>query len=588
MTFLFRICGRKTLFVLFSTLMAILLLDLLCIALIFPFLKLYVEPGMITESGKFRAVYDFFSFGSVNTFIYTVGLALVVAYILKFGLKTTLNWVRFDTVNRVTFRLSSNLFSGLLDSRYSLFTEESSSEMINIVNAQTVHSIICLESVIKIANETCFVCIVFLIFMFINPVVTFLCLSVFASIALVLYVGMVKKISGYGQIHARLNVLVYKYGFAMANSIKDIKIMGLEKKYVNKFSQIWGEYSRNDSKSKTAKEIPLDLSETLIFCGIISVCLYLLFSRQSLIDAIPLLGLVAVSAMRILPSFNRIIGSYNEYKYYRPALHLVRDLYIKVEQNRQAIIHEDIPFTESLTVRDLSFCFGDRKVLENISFDIRQGSSIAIVGASGAGKSVLLDILVGLREPATGKFLLDGRPFDPFRSDALRSRIGYVPQNVSLVDESLAFNISFEQNYDRDKMMRVIEIARLSGFLSELNNGLDTLLGESGVRVSGGQKQRIGIARALYRDPEILVFDEATSALDTITERELMDEINQLSREKTLIIVAHRLSTVENCTAIHLLDGGHIVACGTQEELMGASPHYRKLYNQQAMENEIH
>ena len=168
-----------------------------------------------------------------------------------------------------------------------------------------------------------------------------------------------------------------------------------------------------------------------------------------------------------------------------------------------------------------------------------------------------------------------------FGPDALRNYIGYVPQNVNLIDESVAFNISFEIDFNKDKMQRAISTARLDDFVSGLPDGLRTVLGESGVRVSGGQKQRIGIARALYRDPEILIFDEATSALDTVTERELMQEINQLSGDKTLIIVAHRLSTVENCKAIHLLDNGRIIAKGSQAELLESSAEYRTLYYQQ-------
>ncbi len=561
--------------------MATLLLDLVSIALIFPFLKIFIDPSIISSHDTIRAVYDFFGFSGREDFILVLGAVLAAAYLLKFIFKTAVNWLKVSTTNQINFRLSSELFRGLLDARYALFTEESASEMINIVNAQTVHSVICLESVIRVLNELCFIVAAILIFLYLNAGVTMLCMSAFALIGLVLYICLVKRISHYGTVHTKLNQLVYKYGFAMANSIKDIKIMGLEINYVKKFTLIWDEYSRNDSKAKTAKGIPIDLSETFIFCGIIFVCLYLLVTKQSLVDKIPMLGVIAVSAMRLLPSFNRIIWSYNEYKYYRPSLLLVSDLYTKTQDNRQVIRHEELSFSRSLEVSALAFSFGDRQVLDNISLEIRKGSSIAFVGASGAGKSTLLDVLVGLREPSGGEFYLDGFAFDPFGSDALRRLIGYVPQSVNLVDESLAFNISFDQHYDLEKMMWVLEVSRLSAFVSELKDGLDTLLGENGLRVSGGQKQRIGIARALYRHPEILIFDEATSALDNLTEMELMQEIQGLAGSKTLIIVAHRLSTVENCDVIHLLESGRLVASGSHQQLLETCVPYRELYTMQ-------
>ena len=182
-----------------------------------------------------------------------------------------------------------------------------------------------------------------------------------------------------------------------------------------------------------------------------------------------------------------------------------------------------------------------------------------------------------------GEFYLDGKPFDAFRTDALRSRIGYVPQNVNLIDESVAYNISFDDQYDNgtDGQGRA-RWRGLTPYIEELPQGVDTIIGESGVRVSGGQRQRIGIARALYRNPEILIFDEATSALDNITERELMNEINALSGTKTLIIVAHRLTTVEKCDVIYLLEQGRIVAKGRHADLLATSAAYQKMYfNQQ-------
>jgi ABC-type bacteriocin/lantibiotic exporter with double-glycine peptidase domain len=553
---------------------------LISIAVIFPFLNLFIAPEAALSNRYVSNVYEYFGFNSAAEFIYIVGVALILAYIFKLMIKTMLNGIKFKTIADVTYRLSSHLFKGLLEARYALFAERGVSEMINIVNAQTVHSVICLDSFVRLVNELSFLVIVLGIIFYINPSMTILSIVLFTIIGVALYFGLVKKIEGFGKIHTRLNVLVYKYGYAMASSIKDIKIMRLENNYINKFSEIWMEYSQNDSRSKTAKNIPGDLSETLIFSGIVFVCLYLLKSSQDIKNMIPVLGVLAVTAMRVLPSFNRIVSGYHEYRFYKPSLAMVIDLNNKIIANRQHIEHLELPFNRSLEIRGLSFNYTDKIILNSISLAIEKGSSIAFVGASGAGKSTLLDILVGLREAKAGMFYLDDIQFDPFNTDALRNYIGYVPQNVNLIDESLAFNIAFEVEFDRNRMQRAIATARLDEFVSSLPEGLSTLLGESGVRVSGGQKQRIGIARALYRDPKILIFDEATSALDTVTERELMQEINQLSGEKTLIIVAHRLSTVEKCKAIHLLDNGCIIAKGSQAELLETSAEYRTLYYQ--------
>ena len=581
MKFLLRFCGNRALFILFATSLLVLFLDLLSIALIFPFLKLFISQEVILSTAKIKGIYDLIHFSSPQQFIVAIGIALIVAYFLKFVIKIAVTKLRFHTMNTITWKLSTDLFQGMLNAKYAIFTEGSASEMIGIVNAQTIHSMICLDSWVIIINEIAFLAVLIGIFLYINPLMTLGILAIFGLMGVILYFTLVKKINTYGQIHSRLNLLVYKFGFAVANSIKDIKIMGLESKYADRFSQIWQEYSENDSRSKNIKSIPKEFSETLIFCAIILICLIVLWTGQNIVDLIPALGVVAVSAMRMLPSFNRIISSYNEFKYYRKALDLVHDLFATFEANRQTVARLRLPFERTLSLRSVSLSYGDKTVLDDVSLSVDRGSSIAFVGPSGAGKSTLLDVLVGLRESDGGEFVLDNTTFDPFKTDAFRCRVGYVPQQVNLVDDSIAYNISFDENHDPVKMEQVIRMSRLEPYIRDLDQGLATVIGESGVRVSGGQRQRIGIARALYRDPEVLVFDEATSSLDTITERELMEEINALSGTKTLIIVAHRLSTVEKCDQIHLLENGRIVARGSHKELLSSCQQYQKLYYQQ-------
>jgi ABC-type bacteriocin/lantibiotic exporter with double-glycine peptidase domain len=558
-----------------------LLLDLLGIALIFPFLQLFVSPSVLQSNDTAIYFFNKLRFSSTEEFIIVIGAALIIVYLIKLILKTVVNKLKFHYTNRVTFRLSTHLFRGLLRAKYALFLKESTSEMVGIINAHTIHSMICLDSWIGILNEVLFLSVITGIFLIINPPITLSILTIFVLIGAAIYLGLVRKIALYGQMHTELNRLAYKFAYTVANSIKDIKIMGLEHNYADRFDRIWGDYNKIDSRVKTAKAVPRDFSETLIFSGMIAVCLYILISGKNLNDMIPLLGVVAVSAMRILPSFNKIIGHYNDYKYYKNSLSVVSDLYDKLESNIQTVDRLQLSFNSSLVLRNVSFDYEDKRVLDSISIDIPRGHSVAFVGLSGAGKSTILDILAGLQQVKGGEFTLDGHSFDPFRTDALRSRIGYVPQNVNLIDESIAYNISFEERYDSEQMQKVIQMARLTPFIGELPAGVDTIIGESGVRVSGGQRQRIGIARALYRNPEVLIFDEATSALDNVTERELMAEINALSGSKTLIIVAHRLSTVEKCDVIYLLERGEIVAKGTHTELLESSPVYQRMYHRQ-------
>ena len=562
MRFLLSFAGNSNLIIMLCASFIILFLDLLGIALIFPFLSFMISPETVLNNQYINNIFIFLGFSSTGDFIVMIGCLLVLLYVLKLLAKTTLNAVRHHINGDITFRLSSHLFEGLLASRYSLFTDKSASELVTIINAQTVQCVLCLEAIILIANELLFFFVILSVGFYLKPVIAISSLVILCGIGLVVYLLLVKKITLLGKIHATLNIIVYKYGFATANSIKDIKIMRLEDNYIEKFKGIWKDYTRNNAKSKTYKGIPADFSEVLIYIVLVLVGLYVFVNGQAFNELIPILGVIAMSAVRILPSFNRIVGGYNEYKYYQHSIYLIKDLLQKIKIHRQQITPLQLLFNKSIYIDGLSFSYGDKKIIDSISIDMEKGGSYAFVGTSGAGKSTLLDVLVGLRKADAGVFSIDGVNFDPFNTDALKRLVGYVPQSVSLIDESISFNISFEKNYDKEKMKYVISLARLDEFVSNQQDGLETFLGESGVRVSGGQKQRIGIARALYRDPQIIIFDEATSALDAVTESEVMDEISRLVGNRTLIIVAHRLSTIEHCDFLYCLEKGNLADCG--------------------------
>lgn len=581
MKFLVNFCGIRALSVLSLASLLMIVLDLMSIAVVLPFLTLFMNPSLAHSNKIVSNIYRWIGFDGENEFLLACGVVLIIAFIVKLVAKTLINMIKYRVVNNTAHKLATGIFSELMGAEYALFTEQSTAEMVVVINSHSIHSIICLEAFINGLSELIFLLLFVGFFFVLNPIISAVTICIFAAIGVISYFTIARRINETGNIHSYYCNQVHRFGFVMANSIKDVKIMGLEKQYSNRFEDLWQAYSGNMARSATIKAIPRDFSEFLVLGALVSTCLFIASSGYSLTKIIPLLGLLAISIMRALPSLNRIISSYNEYKYYRSSLGMVEKLYHEAVVRKQKMTPVDIPFESELSVTDLVFSYNGKMVLDKVSFSIEKGQAVAFVGASGTGKSTLLDVLAGLRELQEGSFLFDGVNFNPFTTDALKRKVGYVPQSVTLADESVAFNIAFTHEYDKGKMLMVLRMAQLNSFIDELPDGINTLLGESGVRVSGGQRQRIGIARALYRDPEILIFDEATSAVDTVTERELMREINSLSGEKTLIIVAHRLSTVEKCTAIHLLENGRIIARGTQDELLQSSPQYRNLYQQQ-------
>lgn len=561
--------------------------DLLGVAIIFPYLSALAAEMPTNGSGWLARAYAWTGARSRTEFALIASVALAVFFLLKFAVTWLANRVKFHTNARITTSLSDELFGRLLRADYSFLANSSVSEMTGIINSETIHAVLCLEAWVTIATEALFL---LLILGTITAVDYRLAAALVVALGLIsaALFGVIRVSTRLGAQQSTVHLRQHRFVYSVVSALKDIKILRLEPATEAEHSQLSREYAGAIASFYVYQALPRAVFELLIMLGLIAAAVFVVVTQQDLRAAAPVIGLLAVAALRVVPSYSRIVAGYSTYNYYKPGLRVVQRLYEELGGAQVQTRSEPASFEQALEIRDLHFAHGDKPVLSGVSLTIRKGESVGIVGLSGSGKTTFLDVLAGLRRPASGAFLLDGRPFDPYGADTLRRLIGYVPQNVTLIDDSVAFNIAFDRQPDAQRLRQAARVARIEDFVASLPQGFDTAVGENGVRLSGGQKQRIGIARCLYRDPPLLVFDEATSSLDNLTERELSAEIAALAQTKTVILVAHRLSTVAGCDAIHLFHEGRIVARGRHEELLAASPEYRALYAAQGAEETTH
>jgi ABC-type multidrug transport system fused ATPase/permease subunit len=581
MKFLLAYLDRRLIARLVIAALCLATLDMLGVAAIFPYLSVLTIETPEAGHGVLSRVYGWTGASSRAQFLLAVSAALTGFFVLKFAITYLANRMKFRTTARITTGLSDDLFKLLLRADYSFLANNSVSEMTGVINAETIHATLCLDAWVTIATEALFLLLILATITAIDVRLAALLVAGLALLTAGLYFGVIRGTTRLGALQTQIHLRQYRFLFSVVNALKDIKILGLERSTEAEHRDLNTRYAGSIASFYVYQTLPRSIIELLVMVGLVAASVFVVMTDQDLKVAAPLIGLLAVAAWRVVPSYGRIINAYGIHNYYKPSLGVVRRLYEDLGRARVLTRAEPHPFEHALEIRDLHFAHGDKPVLAGVSLTIRKGQSVGIVGLSGSGKTTFLDVLAGLRRSESGRFALDGRPFDPYAADTLRRLFGYVPQNVTLIDDSIAFNISFERTPDAERLRQATRAARIDDFIASLPQGLETQVGENGVRVSGGQKQRIGIARSLYRDPQLLIFDEATSSLDNLTERELNAEIAALSGIKTLIIVAHRLTTVEGCDEIHVFDQGRIVGSGSHAQLLESCPAYRVLYQSQ-------
>jgi ABC-type multidrug transport system fused ATPase/permease subunit len=375
---------------------------------------------------------------------------------------------------------------------------------------------------------------------------------------------------------------------------KDVKLLGLEQEFLSRFRSPSYGVARAEADMQVFAETPRFAMQGMVFSGMILAVLYILSSDGSLESALPSLAGFAFAGFRLLPSLQAMYAKATELRFGKAFLdsvheELVQQPATRIQPSPEGGDETSAGSTEPLIPRrcvelqNITFRYpsAEHVAVDRLSISIPACTTVGIVGSTGSGKTTLVDLLLGLLRPEQGRILVDGTEVRDENLRAWQRTLGYVPQQIFLTDSSVASNIAFgdrEEDIDMDRVIAAARIANLHDFvLSRMDDGYRTLVGERGIRLSGGQRQRIGIARALYRDPSVLVMDEATSALDNITERAVMEAIDRLEGEKTIVLIAHRLSTVKACDQIVMLDRGHLVAAGTWDELTERSDQFRAL-----------
>ena len=560
--------------------------EVLGVAVILPFLQILSDPGTVAESAILSAVRDILGFETEREIVVGFGLLAFLVILVSMAVRALANYVQTEFSLLRAHSIGQRLLGGYLAQPYLWFLSQHSADfgqaLLNEVDRVIRESV--LPAVVLLSNLLVTLMIAGFIFV-VEPVVaivaTILLLAVYGVIYLI-FRGPLLRI---GRDRFEVNRARFHTVHEATGGIKELKILGLERSVLERFKGPSLRFAKLQSRGLIIGKLPRFALEAVSYGGFILLVLVIfLHSGGNMGEALPLLGLIGMAGTKLFPALQQIYVNLSLMRLSTASLERLHDR-LMANPEPPETPPQVAPFPKFARIRfeGLHFRYPgtDRSSLRDFTAEIDAQTTVGIVGGTGAGKTTLVDVLLGLLEPGKGDLRVDGVAI---RGEAVRrwqGKIGYVPQQIFLSDSTVAANIAFgvaPEKIDRAAVERAARIANLHDFVvTELPQGYDTEVGERGVRLSGGQRQRIGIARALYRDPDVLVFDEATSALDNLTERAVMEAVNNLGRQKTIIMIAHRLSTVRDCDKIFLLEKGRLVAEGSYDELVATNETFRRM-----------
>lgn len=493
---------------------------------------------------------------------------LILVYAIKTLFLSLLAWRQMKFVNDVQADVSRRLFSGYMAQPYVFHLRNNSAQLIrNAIGETNVLTQTGLMAGLNLLTELLVAAGIVVLLLFVEPWGALLALGILAVPAWMFHRFTNRRITQWGQarqMHEGMRIQHLQQGLGGA---KEVKLLGRERDFLSEYERHTSAVARVQARQQTLQQFPRLGFEFFAVCGLAVLVMAMVEQGKPVESLLPTLGLFAAAAFRILPSANRVVSALQNVRYGLPVIDTLHAHLTMLESEEHGgRTPEPMQFRRAIELSNVRFSYSPSSApaLDGVSLEIPHGSSVGLIGGSGAGKSTLVDIILGLLEPEHGAVLVDGEDIHS-NLRGWQNKIGYVPQSVYLTDDTLRRNVAFglaEQAIDEDAVWKALRAAQLAEFVESLPEGLDTAVGERGVRLSGGQLQRIGIARALYHDPPVLVLDEATSSLDVETERGIVNSVRALHGSKTIIIVAHRMSTVEHCDFIYELQNGRVVNAG--------------------------
>ena len=546
------------------------LLETLSVSALLPVVWMIIDPVKAGNNRIVQAVMQVLGIRDVRSLMIPLLVGMVFMYIFKnlFLLALANEQSRFICYNRN--KIISKVLREFLNRPYEFYLDADIPTVFRLTDSDIPHVFTMMMAMISLASE----CVVFVmlsaVLLLTNWQMLLFLVVVFGLITFVMLVVLKPRISCLGSANQKIQTRIAKWRIQAIYGIKDVKVLHRESFFADNYEES-GKVGASVSRKYTVlNTIPRLFIETIFICSILLFLIIQILLGNDISNMIPMFTVFGLAAVRLMPSVNRINTAITEISYCSPCLDYVYEnmnINELSKKTNQALLpvdpDKDMQLRREIVLKDITYAYPntEKKIFDHADMVVPCGKSVGIMGPSGAGKSTIVDILLGLLKIQGGAITCDGvNIFDNY--PAWLSQIGYIPQSIYLVDESIRNNIAFgiaDEEIDDERIWAVLEEAQLKDFILTLPDGLDTTIGDRGVRISGGQRQRLGIARALYHNPSILVFDEATSALDNDTEAAVMEAINSFHGKKTMVIIAHRLNTIEKCDIVYKVDEGKIV-----------------------------